>query len=69
VPIEIKAGETIAKDYFINLEFWKSLSEKRDRGFVIYGGDTAQKRELAYVIPWNALATFFAALKNKQPIK
>ena len=65
IPIEIKAGETITGDYFKNLEFWKSLSSKQEKGFVVYGGDEVQKREKAAVVPWNALEVLFAGLESK----
>ena len=66
IPIEIKSGETITGDYFKNLNFWKSLSNSREKGFVVYGGDHIQKREQSEIVSWNALEILYAGLgKNK----
>jgi len=43
VPVEIKAGKTITSSYFKGVNYWKKLT-KNDTGFVIYDGDSVQKR-------------------------
>lgn len=65
IPIEIKSGETITGDYFKPLDFWQSLSHSTEKGFVVYAGDHAQRRENATVVPWNSLQILFAGLKRK----
>jgi uncharacterized protein len=65
IPIEIKSGETITGDYFKNLNFWKSLSNSQEKGFVVYGGDHPQKREQAAVVSWNALEILCEGLTAK----
>ncbi len=65
IPIEIKSGETITGDYFKNLNFWKSLSNSPEKGFVVYGGDHPQKREQAAVVSWNALEILCEGLTAK----
>jgi predicted AAA+ superfamily ATPase len=64
IPIEIKSGETITSDYFKNLDFWKSISNSHERGFVVYGGDQVQKREKAEIVPWDTLEILFTGLKR-----
>lgn len=44
-PIEIKAGSTIASDYFKNFPpYRKALNDNAYKGLVVYGGDKVQKR-------------------------
>ncbi|MFC1357279.1 MAG: ATP-binding protein [gamma proteobacterium symbiont of Phacoides pectinatus] len=52
-PLEIKSGQTINKDYFKGLEFWKKLAaETAGQAWLIYGGDTRQTRSDVTVLPW-----------------
>jgi uncharacterized protein len=54
-PVEIKAGKTITRDYFKNLQFWSKIAGIEE-GTVIYAGDATQKRSNGIsVIPWNSL--------------
>jgi hypothetical protein len=62
IPIEIKSGETVSGDFFKNLNFWKSLSNSREKSFVVYGGDRHQEREHAEVVSWNKLEILYAGL-------
>lgn len=55
--IEVKAGETISTDYFKGLEYFSSLSKKRNTGLLIYGGKEEQKRSNNItVLPWFKLS-------------
>jgi predicted AAA+ superfamily ATPase len=39
IPIEIKSGMTLSKDYFKNLSYWNKLSgNSEDNSFVVYAG-------------------------------
>jgi len=52
-PVEIKAGKTINKDFFKGLLYWQKIASKEtERGFIIYGGDSTQKRKQGQVINW-----------------
>lgn len=60
--IEIKSGKTVRDEFFKNIEFWKKISGKNaGKSFVIYGGDTDQKRKSAEVIGWNKTTAVLAA--------
>ncbi len=51
--VEIKAGETVASDFFKGLDFWRgSLQDEAITPWVIYGGETRQARERGTVLPW-----------------
>jgi uncharacterized protein len=52
IPIEIKSGKTINTDYFSNLNYWKSISNNKEKGFVVYGGEVKQKVQDNVIIPW-----------------
>jgi uncharacterized protein len=52
IPIEIKSGETINRDWFKGLKYWYTLTQQND-GYIIYGGDEEQKRsDGSMVISW-----------------
>ena len=56
IPIEIKSGETITKDYFKGLDYWNNLTGLTG-GRIIYGGSQYQKRSHGVkVIPFTSLA-------------
>ncbi|AFU68884.1 ATP-binding protein, P-loop_NTPAse superfamily [Psychroflexus torquis ATCC 700755] len=56
IPIEIKSGKTITKDYFKGLDYWNNLTGLTG-GRVIYGGSQYQKRSHGVeVIPFASLA-------------
>ena len=56
IPIEIKSGETITKDYFKGLDYWNNLTGLTG-GRIIYGGSQYQKRSHGVeVIPFASLA-------------
>lgn len=61
--IEIKAGKTVAPDFFDGLDFWRSQSPKADlRSWLVYGGDAAQTRERGGVVPWTGIRQLLEAL-------
>lgn len=52
-PLEIKSGQTINKDYFKGLEFWKNLADDNaGKAWLVYGGDSRQIRSEVTVLPW-----------------
>lgn len=56
--IEIKAGQTIAKQYFKGLNrFRKVMSDRIHSGCVVYGGKESQKRTDWFVIPIHSIGT------------
>lgn len=53
IPIEIKSGKTLTKNYFKGIDYYKKLAGDRAvSSYVIYGGDTEQTRSNCHVIPW-----------------
>jgi len=59
-PVEIKAGKTINKDFFKGLLYWQKIAfTEAKQGFVVYGGESAQKREKGQVISWRHLNTIY----------
>lgn len=57
--IEIKAGRTIASDFFSGLNYYGALDEHcpPDRRFLVYGGQERHNRSVAHVLGWRDLAT------------
>ena len=55
-PLEIKSGQTINRDYFKGLDFWRKLAaQTAGQTWLVYGGDTRQTRSDVTVLPWNAI--------------
>lgn len=55
-PVEIKAGETITRDYFKGLKsFQKTFKDNKTWGGLIYGGGEAQERSEALIYPSTAV--------------
>ncbi|MEX2600169.1 MAG: ATP-binding protein [Balneolaceae bacterium] len=60
ISIEVKSGKTVNSDYFRNLKYWQSLSgSPSDDSYVIYGGDSDQKRSHASVCGWKKASHLF----------
>lgn len=52
-PIEIKAGQTINKDYFKQFTYWQEvINGPIENNFVVYGGDKNASWSNAKVISW-----------------
>lgn len=55
LPIEIKSGMTISKDYFKNIDYWTNLSGSK-KAFILYAGAQHQKRsDGTEIMNWRAL--------------
>ena len=54
VPIEIKSGATISKDFFNGLNYWQNLTgtKVKSRAALIYGGNNSVIRNKIYVYAW-----------------
>jgi predicted AAA+ superfamily ATPase len=54
VPLEIKAGQTLASDFFKNLKYWREISGiPNGRAALVYGGNEAHVRSNICVYPWS----------------
>lgn len=61
IPIEVKSGQTMNKDFFKHLNKWKSLAgNDAQQAFLIYGGDQDQDRNDAMVLSWRHLDKLYA---------
>jgi len=53
-PMEIKAGQTVAADFFKGIRFWKKMSNDiEQRAALVYGGDKSYIRSGTYVYAWS----------------
>lgn len=60
LAVETKSGQTVADDFFTGLRAFELVAaagrpQRRVKAFVIYGGDAAQRRSNASVLPWAAI--------------
>jgi predicted AAA+ superfamily ATPase len=64
--VEIKAGETVAGDFFKDLDYWrKALAGKTTiLPWLVYGGSAPQARERGTVLPWNDLGPLLASVSG-----
>ena len=58
LPLEIKMGQTITKDYFKGIAYWNRLSNSKG-GYVVYAGDEYQKRSNGIeVVPFHKITEY-----------
>jgi predicted AAA+ superfamily ATPase len=56
IPVEAKSGQTIAADFFDNINYWRSLGkETLCSPALVYGGNQCFVRNGVVVYPWFAL--------------
>jgi len=56
VPVEIKSGATVNRDYFKGMDRWEALSgDTETPKWVVYGGMDRQSRGQTEVLPWTEL--------------
>lgn len=54
IPIEIKSGKTITKDFFKGLVDWKDISEQEDApSYVLYAGNESMELQKGNIFSWN----------------
>jgi len=54
--IEMKSGATVASDFFKGLDYWREqLLPCKVQPWLVYGGESAQRRERGHVLPWSKL--------------
>jgi predicted AAA+ superfamily ATPase len=58
IPIEIKSGATLTKDWFKSLEKWGELAkDDAGRAHLIYGGSESFEQECCSIHSWQSLAS------------
>jgi len=56
LPLEIKAVQTVSRDFFKNLDYWRKISgQPESPAALIYGGDENYVRSKACVYSWSVL--------------
>ena len=56
-PVEIKSGATVSPDWLRAVRRWRELAgASAVRPVIVYGGDQAQQRSDADIVPWRQLA-------------
>lgn len=56
VPVEAKSGETVTRDFFKGLDFWRNLvGDPEAPAALVYGGDRSHRRRGATVYGWRDL--------------
>lgn len=55
-PVEVKSSQTIASDFYANLNFWRELSgDPEGPAALVYGGQETYKRTGVFTYPWQGL--------------
>ena len=56
VPVEVKSGQTVVRDFFTGLERWRRIAgEAAGPGWLVYGGEREQSRAGVQVVPWTGI--------------
>ena len=54
MPVEIKAGQTIASDFFKGIRFWEKLAKANKPGAaLVYGGERSYIRSKTHIYSWS----------------
>ena len=54
IPVEIRSGQTIASDFFRNIDYWRDLAGQPEApSGLVYGGNTSYKRRGVSVLAWS----------------
>jgi len=54
IPVEVKSGQTIASDFFADIDYWRNLARQPAGGAaLVYGGDASSKRRGVSVLSWS----------------
>lgn len=54
IPIEVKSGQTVASDFFADLDYWRNLAGQASGGAaLVYGGEASYKRQGVSVVSWS----------------
>ena len=57
LPLEIKSGKTISRDFFKGLKYWSKISKTAGKNaYLVYGGSMDQKRNNGNVLGWKSFA-------------
>lgn len=56
IPIEIKSGQTVNRDYFRGLDYWRSYHKnEKTKSWLVYGGQEEHNRRNTKIISWTGL--------------
>jgi predicted AAA+ superfamily ATPase len=65
IPIEIKSGETIVRDFFEPIQKWSAMADHNpEDAYIIYGGESTQKRSTGTVIHWQAAGSLVSDIEQ-----
>ena len=57
-PVEIKAGMTVSRQYFKELNYWNELMDRKEEpSYVVYAGHETQLHTAATVLRWQEIPT------------
>lgn len=64
VPVEIKSGQTIATDFFKELNFWHAKANQPEGavGYLVYGRNENQERTKPTVLSWRSAGNLIKKL-------
>ncbi len=61
LPVEIKSGRTLSRDFFRGLgRFQEIAGEGSCRGYLVYGGDRVEQRRAGLALPWREIESLTA---------
>ena len=56
IPVEIKSGKTVVRDFFAGIDYWRKVAGQPDLpGALVYGGDHSFRRSGVTVYSWSCL--------------
>jgi uncharacterized protein len=67
VPVEIKAGKTVATDFFSGIDYWQATTDTPEAPrYLIYGGTEKRSWAQATVLDWKSAGSLIQKLRQKK---
>lgn len=67
IPVEIKSGETIVKDFFGSIGAWSEMADQDPaQSYIVYGGKTTLPRSGGKVIGWQTAGNLVEEVEKKR---
>jgi uncharacterized protein len=66
IPVEIKSGATVARDFFKGLSYWTNLTGAEPSGsWLVTGGDADQRRSAGRVLGWRSVGELVREVQRR----
>ena len=66
IPVEIKAGKTVSRDFFKQFDYWKTISDNPEsQQYLVYGGSEDHSWKDVKVLGWQSARNLIKKISYK----